>query len=94
MAYFPHILNFLSSINVSSECELFIVQFPFQADKDSQTCRYVWRIDLGQTEKYWSGWFKGLSNTFLNCPVPKMLLLAGIDRLDKDLTVGQMQGES
>jgi protein phosphatase methylesterase 1 len=53
----------------------------------------VWRIDLGQTEKYWSGWFKGLSNTFLNCPVPKMLLLAGIDRLDKDLTVGQMQGE-
>jgi hypothetical protein len=25
--------------------------------------------------------------------VPKMLLLAGIDRLDKDLTVGQMQGE-
>ncbi|PNF21074.1 Protein phosphatase methylesterase 1 [Cryptotermes secundus] len=63
------------------------------ADKDSQTWRYVWRIDLGQTEKHWSGWFKGLSNTFLNCPVPKMLLLAGIDRLDKDLTVGQMQGK-
>jgi protein phosphatase methylesterase 1 len=54
----------------------------------------VWRIDLGQTEKYWSGWFKGLSNIFLDCPVPKMLLLAGIDRLDRDLTVGQMQGES
>ena len=53
----------------------------------------MWRIDLGQTEKYWSGWFKGLSNIFLNCPVPKMLLLAGIDRLDRDLTVGQMQGE-
>lgn len=63
------------------------------ANSDSQTWKYVWRIDLGQTEKYWSGWFKGLSNIFLNCPVPKMLLLAGIDRLDRDLTVGQMQGK-
>jgi protein phosphatase methylesterase 1 len=69
------------------------VYFLFQTNDDSQSSKYVWRIDLGQTEKYWSGWFKGLSNTFLNCPVPKMLLLAGIDRLDKDLTVGQMQGE-
>lgn len=67
--------------------------FYFQANNNSESSEYVWRIDLGQTEKYWSGWFKGLSNTFLNCPVPKMLLLAGIDRLDKDLTVGQMQGE-
>lgn len=24
-----------------------------------------------------SGWFEGLSNLFLDCPVPKMLLLAG-----------------
>ncbi|KDR16494.1 protein phosphatase methylesterase 1 [Zootermopsis nevadensis] len=63
------------------------------ANNNSESSEYVWRIDLGQTEKYWSGWFKGLSNTFLNCPVPKMLLLAGIDRLDKDLTVGQMQGK-
>jgi len=76
------------------ECEFSVVQFSFQANSDSQTWKYVWRIDLGQTEKYWSGWFKGLSNIFLNCPVPKMLLLAGIDRLDRDLTVGQMQGES
>ena len=30
---------------------------------------------------------------FLSCSVPKMLLLAGVDRLDKDLTVGQMQGK-
>jgi hypothetical protein len=75
-------------------CEFSVVQFSFQANSDSQSWKYVWRIDLGQTEKYWSGWFKGLSNIFLNCPVPKMLLLAGIDRLDRDLTVGQMQGES
>ncbi|KAG8137110.1 putative Protein phosphatase methylesterase 1 protein [Naja naja] len=52
---------------------------------------YTWRIELAKTERYWEGWFRGLSNLFLNCPVPKLLLLAGVDRLDKDLTIGQMQ---
>lgn len=54
--------------------------------------KYVWRIDLAKTEQHWFGWFKGLSAAFLNVPAPKMLLLAGIDRLDRELTVGQMQG--
>ena len=40
------------------------------------------------------GWFEGLSKLFLSCTVPKLLLLAGVDRLDKDLTIGQMQGNS
>ena len=44
---------------------------------------YVWRIDLAKTEQHWFGWFKGLSAAFLNVPAPKMLLLAGIDRLDR-----------
>ncbi|XP_013993061.1 protein phosphatase methylesterase 1 isoform X2 [Salmo salar] len=54
---------------------------------------YTWQIDLSKTEKYWEGWFSGLSALFLSCPVPKLLLLAGVDRLDKDLTIGQMQGK-
>ncbi|XP_061753733.1 protein phosphatase methylesterase 1 isoform X2 [Nerophis ophidion] len=54
---------------------------------------FTWRVDLSKTEKYWEGWFKGLSALFLTCPVPKLLLLAGVDRLDKDLTIGQMQGK-
>lgn len=57
------------------------------------TQKYVWRIDLTKTEKYWKEWFKGLSLMFLGLSVPKLLLLAGVDRLDKDLTVGQMQGK-
>lgn len=61
--------------------------------KDPMTPKYKWRIDLAKTENHWPGWFKGLSNLFLNCSVPKLLLLAGIDTLDKDLTVGQMQGK-
>jgi protein phosphatase methylesterase 1 len=41
---------------------------------------------------YWEGWFKGLSKLFLSTRMPKLLLLAGIDRLDKELTIAQMQG--
>jgi len=52
-----------------------------------------WKIDLARTEPYWEGWFKGLSNRFLGVPAAKMLLLAGVDRLDRELTVGQMQGK-
>lgn len=40
-----------------------------------------------------TGWFTGLSNLFLSVKVPKLLLLAGTDRLDKDLTIAQMQGK-
>ncbi|KAL4647792.1 protein phosphatase methylesterase 1-like [Arapaima gigas] len=54
---------------------------------------FTWRIELSKTEKYWDGWFRGLSALFLSCPIPKLLLLAGVDRLDKDLTIGQMQGK-
>uniref|UniRef100_A0A3P9HCD6 Protein phosphatase methylesterase 1 n=1 Tax=Oryzias latipes TaxID=8090 RepID=A0A3P9HCD6_ORYLA len=54
---------------------------------------FTWRVELSKTEKYWDGWFRGLSALFLSCPVPKLLLLAGVDRLDKDLTIGQMQGK-
>ncbi|EDW19513.1 protein phosphatase methylesterase 1 [Drosophila mojavensis] len=53
---------------------------------------YTWRIDLAKSEKYWVGWFSGLSDKFLNLRIPKQLLLASIDGLDRTLTVGQMQG--
>ncbi|XP_027914005.1 protein phosphatase methylesterase 1-like isoform X4 [Vigna unguiculata] len=33
------------------------------------------------------------SDKFLSSPVPKLLLLAGTDRLDRSLTIGQMQGK-
>lgn len=38
------------------------------------------------------GWFTGLSRKFLNCRTAKLLILAGTDRLDKELLIGQMQG--
>lgn len=55
--------------------------------------KYTWRIDLSKSEQYWPGWFENLSSKFLNLYVPKLLLLASIDGLDRALTVGQMQGK-
>ncbi|MQM07354.1 hypothetical protein Taro_040184, partial [Colocasia esculenta] len=59
---------------------------------ESKQC-YTYRTLLEETEQYWKGWYEGLSEKFLSCPVPKLLLLAGTDRLDRPLTIGQMQGK-
>lgn len=57
------------------------------------TGSWVWRTDLSGTECYWENWFTGMSSKFLSARGAKLLLLAGTDRLDKDLTIGQMQGK-
>lgn len=54
---------------------------------------WVWRIDLGATASYWENWFTGLSSSFMSGKAAKLLILAGTDRLDKDLMIGQMQGK-
>ena len=53
----------------------------------------VWRTELTRTESFWREWFSGLSSAFLSTPCPKLLILAGTDRLDKELMVAQMQGK-
>lgn len=52
-----------------------------------------WRTDLAATQPFWEDWFVGLSRKFLEAKGGKLLLLAGTDRLDTELTIGQMQGE-
>ncbi|KAK6958144.1 Protein phosphatase methylesterase 1 [Daldinia eschscholtzii] len=54
---------------------------------------WKWRTDLGATEPFWENWFTGLSKKFLGARGGKLLLLAGTDRLDTELTIGQMQGK-
>lgn len=54
---------------------------------------YEWKTNLLASEKYWTEWFKGLTRCFLNIKIPKILMLAGIERLDKELTIAQMQGK-
>ena len=54
---------------------------------------FVWRTDLLASKAYWTEWFQGLTNLFLSLRVPKQLLLAGNDRMDKELTIAHMQGK-
>ncbi|KAF2799110.1 protein phosphatase methylesterase 1 [Melanomma pulvis-pyrius CBS 109.77] len=55
--------------------------------------RWAWKTDLSSTEAYWENWFSGMSSKFLGGKGAKLLLLAGTDRLDKELMIGQMQGK-
>lgn len=55
--------------------------------------RYEWVTDLRKTEPFWNDWFVGLSEKFLRVPAARLLVLAGTDRLDKELMIGQMQGK-
>ncbi|PGG98257.1 protein phosphatase methylesterase 1 [Blastomyces parvus] len=60
----------------------------------SNTSRpWKWRTDLAATKPFWENWFVGLSKKFLQARGGKLLLLAGTDRLDKELMIGQMQGK-
>jgi protein phosphatase methylesterase 1 len=56
--------------------------------------KWLWRTDLNRTPEYWNNWFSGMSKKFLTGVGAKVLILAGTDRLDKELTIGQMQGMS
>ncbi|KAG4987403.1 hypothetical protein JHK85_030386 [Glycine max] len=69
------------------------VSIPATLKYDHSKKCYLYRTELEKTEQYWKGWYEGLSDKFLSCPVPKLLLLAGTDRLDRSLTIGQMQGK-
>ena len=64
-----------------------------QLNEATGVTKYVWRTDLLATMTFWEAWFKGLTQCFLNVKVPKQLLLAGSDRMDKELTIAQMQGK-
>ncbi|TGJ84126.1 hypothetical protein E0Z10_g4630 [Xylaria hypoxylon] len=61
--------------------------------KPGDTRPWKWRTDLAATQPYWENWFVGLSSKFLAAKGAKLLLLAGTDRLDTELTIGQMQGK-
>ncbi|KAJ6633095.1 Protein phosphatase methylesterase 1 [Pseudolycoriella hygida] len=91
-------VKFTNPLAISEDAELEVdeptVVPIFKAPTESvDSKKYRWRIDLAKSEKFWTGWFEGLSQKFLDLPVPKLLLLASIDGLDRTLTVGQMQGK-
>jgi len=54
---------------------------------DSGEMFYEWKVDLIKSEQYWMNWFKGLTNSFLSLKIPKILMLAEKERMDKELTI-------
>ncbi|KAL5332777.1 Alpha/Beta hydrolase protein [Aspergillus crustosus] len=77
-----------TSARVSVPSLLYHEQIPKDPSKP-----WVWRTNLAETKPFWEGWFVGLSKKFLEARGGKLLLLAGTDRLDKELMIGQMQGK-
>ncbi|KAH7731915.1 protein phosphatase methylesterase 1 [Aphelenchoides avenae] len=63
------------------------VSMPSQIRPSSNGNEFEWRINLSKTQSNWTGWFKGISKKFLECKPVKVLILAGVDRLDKELLV-------
>lgn len=86
-----HVRN-LESARFSVPSQL--VQLDTEDDIDDGKKKWTWRTDLRNTQQFWKSWFINLSDLFLSAPIgPKLLVLAGVDRLDKKLTIGQMQGK-
>ncbi|VDB87305.1 unnamed protein product [Peniophora sp. CBMAI 1063] len=67
---------------------------PAPSDPSALRARaFTWRTPLGTTGPYWESWFRGLSASFLSARTARLLVLAGTDRLDRELMIGQMQGK-
>ncbi|PWY86950.1 putative ribosomal protein/carboxylic ester hydrolase [Aspergillus heteromorphus CBS 117.55] len=77
-----------TSARVSVPSLLYLEPTPLDPTKP-----WVWRTNLSETKPFWENWFVGLSRKFLEARGGKLLLLAGTDRLDKELMIGQMQGK-
>lgn len=54
---------------------------------------WKWRTPLRSTAPFWDGWYESLSSKFLAVRTARLLILAGAERLDKALMIGQMQGK-
>ena len=54
---------------------------------------WIWRVNLLHCRQHWEGWFKGLSEEFVICETPRLLVLAEREYLDKPLMIASMQGK-
>lgn len=81
------------TIRNSTSARASVPSLIYEESQPSDASRpWVWRTDLSATKPFWENWFIGLSRKFLDSRGGKLLLLAGTDRLDKELMIGQMQG--
>lgn len=64
-----------------------------KADLKTGKSKFVWRTDLMASKPFWVEWFTDLTKIFLDVKMKKQLILAGSERMDKDLTIAQMMGK-
>ncbi len=64
-----------------------------KADSKTGKSKFVWRTDLMASKPFWVEWFTDLTKIFLDVKMKKQLILAGSERMDKDLTIAQMMGK-
>ena len=86
-------IRYMVTSGIIRNCNSAVISVPPMFIKNEKTNKFVWRTDVLKSSPYWREWFVGLSSLFLNAKVSKMLMLADTDRLDKPLTIGQMQGK-
>ena len=84
-------IEYMVKNNVIQNLESARISVPSLIHKNKEN--YTWKTDLLNSKTYWKGWFKGLTSSFLNVKLPKLLLLAGSERMDKELTIAHMQGK-
>lgn len=65
-------------------------QIRWQAGGDSGS--WDWRTDLLAARAHWDGWFRGLSQAFVEARPAKLLVLAEREYLDRTLMIASMQG--
>lgn len=68
------------------------ISVPARMRWESALGSWVWRTDVAQAEPHWCGWFEGLSELFSGLPLPKLLVVGGVERLDAALEAAHMQG--
>ncbi|TKA21770.1 hypothetical protein B0A50_08695 [Salinomyces thailandicus] len=66
---------------------------PSDPSTPSEEKSYTWLTPLPPTAPFWPTWFTSLSSKFLSARAAKLLILAGTDRLDRELMIAQMQGK-
>jgi protein phosphatase methylesterase 1 len=54
---------------------------------------FIWNTNLLASKDNWREWFTGMNKCFLDLVLPKTLVIASNDRMDKELTIAQMQGK-
>ena len=68
---------------------------PVPVSETTAEALYEWITDLSATSPFWTSWFSGFNASFLALPssTAKLLLLANVETLDKDLIVASMMGQ-